>query len=172
MNAGNKLTFRETQRFKQWWVWAILIGVNGLVLVLLMIRFQELLNGNGTLGEYAILSLGAFSLIAPTVLILFIKLDTVIDNDGIAVRLYPFHIRYRFYGRDEVDTCTVREYKPISEYGGWGLRGSSRNRAFNISGNKGIHFVLKNGHKVLIGTNAPNEAAAVLAALNWQKVNG
>jgi hypothetical protein len=167
MNADNKLTFRETQRFKQWWVWALLIAVNGLVLVLLLTRFQGLLNGNATLAEYAILSLGALSLIAPTVLFLFIKLDTVIDNDRIAVRLYPFHVRYRFYNREDVSSCQLRAYKPISEYGGWGLRGSSRNRAFNISGNRGIQLVLSNGHKVLIGTNAPDEAEAVLKALNW-----
>jgi hypothetical protein len=167
MNADNKLRFRETQRFKQWWVWALLIASNGLVLVLLLTRFQSLLTGAETVKAYAVLALGAFMLIAPTVLFLFIRLDTIIDHDRIAVRLYPFHIRYRYYPKEEVASCTLRTYRPLGEYGGWGLRGTARNRAFNISGNQGIQLVLANGNKVLIGTNAPEEVNAVLIALKW-----
>ena len=167
MNADNKLTFRETQRFKQWWVWAILIASNGLVLTLLLTQFQALLNGAGDLLEYVVLCIGALVLLAPTVLFLFVRLDTIIDNERIAVRLYPFHIRYRFYTRQEVAQCSLRKYRPIGEYGGWGLRGSARNRAFNISGDHGIQLVLANGNKVLVGTNAPDEVQAVLLALKW-----
>lgn len=167
MNADNKLTFRETQRFKQWWVWAILIASNGLVLTLLLTQFQALLNGDGDPMEYVVLCIGALVLVAPTVLFLFVRLDTIIDNERIAVRLYPFHIRYRFYTRQEVAQCSLRKYRPIGEYGGWGLRGSARNRAFNISGDQGIQLVLANGSKVLVGTNAPDEVHAVLLTLKW-----
>jgi hypothetical protein len=42
----------------------------------------------------------------------------------------------------------------LAEYGGWGVKGfSGKNRAYNISGNIGLQLTLKNGYKILIGTN-------------------
>ena len=47
----------------------------------------------------------------------------------------------------------AREYKPLREYGGWGIRCSlKRGKAYNVSGNKGVQLVFKNGKQLLIGS--------------------
>lgn len=69
----------------------------------------------------------------------------------------------------------VRTYDALSEYGGWGLKGgalwnNSKGKAINVSGNIGIQLELKNGKKLLIGTQKKKEAENVL--LNYQtKIN-
>ena len=57
----------------------------------------------------------------------------------------------------------IREYKPIMEYGGWGIRGFGSNRALNIKGKIGLQLVFKNGQKLLIGTQKADEIVKILA---------
>ncbi|APG66435.1 hypothetical protein LPB136_06055 [Tenacibaculum todarodis] len=67
----------------------------------------------------------------------------------------------------EIEKAHVRTYDPITEYGGWGLKGGAfwnkkNGKAINISGDIGIQLELKNGKKLLIGTQKENEANQVL----------
>lgn len=88
-------------------------------------------------------------------------------TDGIYVRFFPFLLTFRKYPWEDLEKATVRTYSPLAEYGGWGYRisFSGKGRAFNISGNKGLQLKFKNGKKLLIGTNKPDELAEVLRVL-------
>ena len=102
--------------------------------------------------------------IAVTILFFILKLETEVHSDGLYVRFYPMHIRFRkFTGKDLADHYS-RTYKPIREYGGWGIRCSftGKGRAYNVSGNKGVQFVLTNGKKLLIGSQKPDEFVAAI----------
>jgi len=96
------------------------------------------------------------------VLFLIIKLETRIDETGVYYQFFPFHFKLKRIGWDELKAVEVRKYSPIMEYGGWGIRGLSRKSrkgmAFNVSGNMGIQLVLKDGGKLLLGTNMPDKA--------------
>lgn len=87
-----------------------------------------------------------------TLLFIIIRLNLIIDGDGVHVKLFPFHFSYRTFRWNEIEKIYVRKYKPISEYGGWGLKGYRNNRAINLSGDMGLQLELKSGKKVLIGT--------------------
>ncbi|ARV16965.1 hypothetical protein BTO07_16995 [Polaribacter sp. SA4-12] len=68
---------------------------------------------------------------------------------------------------NEIYKAGIRTYLPISEFGGWGLKGGfffnkGREKAINVSGNIGIQLILKNGEKLLIGTQKKEEAISVL----------
>jgi len=63
----------------------------------------------------------------------------------------------------------VRKYSAVSEYGGWGIKGTSNNRALNISGNMGIQLETKEGKKILIGTHDSEEVTKVLLQLGFWK---
>ena len=54
----------------------------------------------------------------------------------------------------EIDRFEIREYKPIKEYGGWGMKQGKKGvgKAYSVSGNIGLQLYLTNGKKVLIGT--------------------
>lgn len=81
-------------------------------------------------------------------------------------KLYPEEIHVRFGRRTRfrvplknVMRAYARTYDPLAEYGGWGIRGVGRNRAFNIQGNLGVQLVLRSGQKLLIGSDRPEELA-------------
>ena len=154
--------FSETQRFKQIWIWIILISVNILVFtgvvqqVFLGQQFGDHPASNTTL------LIGAAILVCITALFCFIHLDTIISTNGISVRFFPLQKRFSFYSWDRISKIFIRSYNATGEYGGWGFRGFGFNRALNISGNVGIQISLVNGDQLLIGTNKPEQVNEVL----------
>lgn len=96
-------------------------------------------------------------------LILSFKLKTKINEVGIHYRFLPIHRNFKVIRWDEMESCEVRTYNAISEYGGWGFKGGfGKGTAFNVKGNIGIQVELKNGKKILIGTQKENDAKAII----------
>lgn len=156
-----QVLFSESQRFKQWWLWLILIVVTFLPFFGLYHELQkaEPFTDKATNTGF-ILSL--LVILPVTALFIFMRLETQITQTGIAAKFYPIHFKFRQFYWSEIDEIYVRKYSPISEFGGWGLRYGLDGKAYNISGNQGIQLVFKDGKKLLIGTNKPEEAAAAL----------
>ncbi len=163
--------FSETQRFKQIWLWLLLLGINGMFIYGFV--QQIILHHNHTFGDKPMsntgLSIATGMTILLSVLFLNMRLDTAIKGDGIYVRFFPFQIMMRHYDWTELQQCYVRIYHPLREYGGWGLRGIGSNRALNVSGNEGIQLITTRGAKLLIGTRKPEEVNAVLQKLGQWK---
>jgi hypothetical protein len=152
-----KILFSEKQRFNQWWLWAILIGIN--LLFLYVAIFQPNI----------ILTLSFVFTLILTLLFLIFRLETRISEEKIYVRLYPLQLKYKEYKWSEISKCSIRQYSPIGEYGGWGLRGFGKNKAINISGNLGLQIDFINNKKLLIGTNKTKELTEVLRKIG--KIN-
>jgi hypothetical protein len=102
--------------------------------------------------------------IAATALFFILKLETEVRADGLYIRFYPLHVRYKKFARNDLAEFYCRTYKPIREYGGWGIRCSftGKGRAYNVSGNKGIQLVLTKGKKLLIGSQKPDELVTAI----------
>ncbi len=146
--------FSEEQRFDQVWLWVLLGLVNIGV-------FASLIT---TVGLAWPLLFSPLLMLATMVLMSSMRMLTNIDEEGIHYKLNPLMWKYRTIQWEEVDQIYVRQYSPIAEYGGWGIRYSFRNgKAFNIKGNQGIQIVLKSGKKILIGTQQPEEASRILS---------
>jgi hypothetical protein len=162
-------SFSELQRFKQVWVWILVLVSSGIpagiVIFHLIRKDSDLVVDAGVWTSVAI---------APALLIILfraIKLETTIDATGVSFRLFPFQLRRQQKSWDEIDRVFVRQYSPLKEYGGWGMRYTFRKgTAYNISGDMGLQLVLKNNKKILIGTVKPDEANAVLKALVGERV--
>ena len=157
------ILFAEKQRFTQLWVWVILIGINAL-LVFGIIQ-QILLGkpfGDKPMPDAGLIIVAILSLLF-TLGFLNMKLETTIKTDGIHVRFFPFQQTFKFYSWDKIDQIYVRKYRPLAEYGGWGIRDvSSKNKALNVSGNTGIQIITKDGARILIGTKKGDEVMEVL----------
>jgi hypothetical protein len=163
---NQSLLFAETQKFKQWWIWVILIGINGTILFgIYQQLFLDQQFGNNPLSDVGLIVTGIFISLLTIVFLLF-KLETQIKEDGIYVRFFPIHISFRFYTWESISKHEVREYKPILEYGGWGIRGFRKNRALNVSGNIGLQLEFKDGKKLLIGTTKSDELSDVIQRMN------
>jgi hypothetical protein len=98
-------------------------------------------------------------------LLWYTRLDTIIDFEGLTYRFAPFHRSPRHISWDKVTVAVVRQYRPIVEYGGWGLRWGFSGLAYNVSGNMGLQLILENRRRILIGTQKPEELEQALNEL-------
>jgi len=76
----------------------------------------------------------------------------VIDDEGIHYKMFPFHFKWQTIAWQEIHNLEIRTYRPLKEFGGWGLRFGQSGKAYTISGKTGLQLQLKNGRKVLFGT--------------------
>lgn len=153
------MIFIEKQRFSQWWLWLLLLlVVSNLV--------REFLNG--TVEEKQALFFSALTLTLTSVLFGIMKLETSIDVNGISVRFFPFHLKKKHFNWDQLESCSIRTYKPVIEYGGWGIRKtfSGKGTAYNVKGKVGLQLVFKNGDRLLIGTQKAEKLNEVLKTLD------
>lgn len=158
----NEIVFSETQKFRQWWLWLILIGLNG---VFVFFAFEQIGVGHkfGNLSATDVIVLVATGFILLLNLLFFnFRLETRIQTDGIYMRFFPFHKSFNYYSWEMIDQSYVRAYSPVREYGGWGIRTGQNGEAFNISGNQGLQMEFKGHRRLLIGTNKPEELNAAL----------
>jgi hypothetical protein len=106
-------------------------------------------------------SMLSVSLICSVLTIL--NLRTFIDNEGVHYRLFPFQWDYRIIRKQDIVRCKIITYNPLKEYGGWGLRYTSKGKAFTIKGNKGLMIYLSEKKKpILIGTCDPERLKTFL----------
>lgn len=164
---NNDILFSERQQFRQWWIWLILLGISG---VLLFGVFQQVFAGrqfgNRPMSNAGLLFTFTLTLFL-TVLFFILRLDTQIKQSGIYVRFFPFHVSFKEYPWDTISKSFVRQYNPIGEYGGWGLRLGlfGKGKAYNVSGNKGLQIVFTDNRRLLIGTRKPEELKETLIKL-------
>lgn len=84
-----------------------------------------------------------------------ISMRTQILPEGIVVCCLPLRFLKRRIAWDEIERIYARTYRPLLEYGGWGIRRGKSGTAYNMRGNQGIQIELRNGRKILIGTQQP-----------------
>lgn len=167
----NEILFSERQRFKQWWLWLILLGINGLFLFGV---FKQVIDrqqfGDKPMSDAGLLIATGLT-IALTILFVNFRLETTIKKDGIYVRFFPFHLKFKYYTWDKLTKSFVRQYSPLTEYGGWGLRLGlfGKGTAFNVSGDKGLQLEFIDNKKLLIGTNKPDELTETLNKIGQLK---
>jgi len=88
---------------------------------------------------------------------LIMKLNIRMDATGIKYNLFPIHWKSNFIPLENIKHIFVRTYKPIQEYGGWGIRMGTNGRAYSVQGTQGIQIELNDGKKILLGTDKPVE---------------
>jgi len=168
MQEVDNVIFLEEQKFGPWLRWLVYLsmGISPAITVFALVKES---GPDGLLaGGEIFLAVGAGIgvPIAITALFLLLKLQTEVRPDGIYVRFFPFHIRFKRFAREDLSECYARQYKPIREFGGWGIRYSiSNGRAYNVSGDKGVQLVFHTGKKLLIGSHTPEQLEAAIRSI-------
>jgi hypothetical protein len=90
---------------------------------------------------------------------------TTTVTDTVNIRYFPIMNKPRRIGRNEIAAYTIVRYSPITEYGGWGIKGTSGRRAYNVSGNRGVRITFANGNTVLIGSQKPEQLYTAITAM-------
>jgi hypothetical protein len=155
--------FTEKQYFRQWWVWILILGLNGITV---FGAISQVVFGH-TFGDKPMSNLGIviFTIVFAAFMVFFLSqnLSTKIDERGVYIKFFPYHRRWRLYTWEQIESCELKQYKPLSEYGGWGLRQG----AYSMSGNEGLLLRFKSGKpSLMIGTRNTEEVRSVLEKLN------
>ena len=112
--------------------------------------------GNVPAPDWVIYAIAGFFGVLFPLFFLSLRLVTEVRGDVLKVRFAPLWPR-RIH-MHEIESCEARIYKPIREYGGWGIRWTPwAGRAYNVRGNRGVQIVLRNGKRLLIGTKRSAE---------------
>ena len=144
--------FEERQRFRQVWLWAVLLGIAAVSTAAVLISVREL-------------SWTALFLLTPAALVYLLyrlELDVRVDDRALSIRFTPL-VR-KSIPLSEIAAVAPRTYRPLLEYGGWGIRYSlsGRGLAYNVSGNRGVQLVLTDGSRILVGSQRPEDLAAAV----------
>ena len=154
--------FREQQRFRQWWLWAIIVGPAALAWWLLI---QQVLEGK-PVGQHPAPDWLAWVLWVAVGLglpFLFSRMTMAVEvfRDAVLIVYRPFTRRTITIA--EIERAEVRTYNAIKDYGGWGIKGWSQAKmAYNVSGDRGVELWLTGGRSVMIGSQKADELAAAI----------
>jgi hypothetical protein len=164
MIRENEVIIREVQRFKQRWIWPLVLVAAGAAWIAAIIHF--LVGDSAAKGRMPdVLMVFIWLLIGIGLPLLFITIMLVVEvrPDGLYYRFYPFHLSFHDIPYGNIKTVEARTYRPVREYGGWGIRFSKRNgKAYNMSGDRGVQLELTNGKRVLFGSQKADELAAAI----------
>jgi hypothetical protein len=149
----HEVVFQEEQPFDQIWLWAVM-GIELFVVLLPLILTGQ---------AWYVIAMVVGIMVMTFALLGSLKLQTRIDSEGVHYRMRVFHWKEQTIPWHEIDQIYVREYSPIKEYGGWGMRYGSAGKAFNVKGNYGIQITKKDGKRILIGTQQPDEVSSYLS---------
>ena len=158
IRAEEDIRFHEVQWFRQPWLWIIILIVPCLCIWAFI--QQIILDkpfGNNPASDTLLMVLCIIFGLGLPLLFLMLRLITEIRSDGVYYRFAPFHRSFRKILFEEIIKYEIRTYKPIREYGGWGIRYGSSGIAYNVSGNRGLQLELSGGKKILIGSQRPYE---------------
>jgi hypothetical protein len=146
--------YREEQYF-DWRVYA-LIALVGLFTGL------GLLRGRIWSGEVALgLLIGLAFLMFMVVFVL--HMTTEVAATGLCVFFGWAPTYPRIVSIDTIRSVEVVNYRPIADYGFWGVRaGRDGERAFIARGTRGVRIELIDGSKLLVGSQRPEVLASVL----------
>lgn len=162
----DNVVYKERQYFRNPFVLMLLLAIIGMSVWALV---QQVFLGKSFGQNPAPDSLVILFSMLPLIFFLFfifMHLDSNIDETSISVRLCPFGSRKIAW--KNVEKAYIRNYKPILEYGGWGIRYGLGNKgmAYTVGGYQGLQFELSNGKKVLIGTKKASELTEFLKQIN------
>ncbi|WP_438962979.1 hypothetical protein [Nonlabens sp.] len=147
-----KILFKETQRFNQWWLWVILSVSLGVPVVFMSIDAVQSFEATKLIPIILFVALFLF--------IFVMRLDTRITEEKIAIHFYPFVKRE--FPWEHLKKAQVIDYGFI---GGWGIRlWTDYGTAYNVRGSMGLH--LKTTDKeYIIGTQKEKELRESIAHL-------
>jgi hypothetical protein len=93
--------------------------------------------------------------------LLTLRQTTTVSGDAVTVHYgFLYRVRIPFSEMAHAEAIT---YRPVRDYGGWGIRGFGKRRALSARGDQGVLVTRADGSTVLIGSQKPRELLTALA---------
>lgn len=153
--------YREVQRFRQPWLWSILLLPS---VVAGYVFFRQVVLGH---------PVGARPLPDPLARVLLpvlavglpgffalLRLETRLEADRLVVHFFP--LRRRVFPLEALRSAEAVRYRPLADYGGWGIRLGAGGWAYTVSGDAGVRLTLKDGESFLLGSRMADRLAGAV----------
>lgn len=155
--------YKETQSYRGTWIIYLIILVQ-LPTIILLLTFYLQAEDKAEMGVTLAVVAGTMALIF--LFIFNLSLEIRIDQNGISFRYFPFIRSWRKYPKESIKTITIINYSPITDFGGWGLKGNKTTKAYSILGDQGLLFDVGEEKKIMIGTMKAKELEEYLSSWN------
>ena len=153
------IIFREVQYMRRvWWVLLLVLGTTALMWwgfvqqIILGIPW-----GNNPSSDWMMWLLWLIFGIGFPLFFYWLQLIVEVSEDSVLINYMP--LTKTSIPLADIQEAEARTYRPLQEYGGWGIRRRSNRRAYNVSGNSGVEITLHDGRKIMIGSQKAEELA-------------
>lgn len=153
-----QVIFRERQRFKQFWLWALILGIAATFWAGFI--YQVVLGGafgNRPVTDVQLSIMLALIGFGLPFFFYWMSMTTEVQTGVLFVRFKPFHLKPVRIPLHTVRTYEKVTYNPISDYGGWGIRWGAKGKAYSMSGREGVQLYFYNQKPLLIGSQRATE---------------
>jgi len=172
--------YREEQKFDQPWfrviivmTWIPLVAIFGMGIYRQLVMGRPWGNHPASDTGLVVVAGSIFLIMAGLTWMLFsLRLIIEISDQGLQYRFPPVIRKSRIISPGEIREYRIREYSPVREYGGWGIRqgGFKIGVAYNVKGNTGLQLELKSGKKILFGSQRPDALKSAMDRLMKPKL--
>ena len=91
-----------------------------------------------------------------------LRLEITVTPENLVFRYWPLHVTNRTIPRSLILSAEATTYRPLRDFGGWGIRRGRRGKAYTISGKEGVWITRTDGTALLLGSqNAAGLAEAL-----------
>src|SRR5687768_1766869 len=126
------IRFQERQYFRQWWIalFVLIVALPQWAAFIVQIIFKNPAGTNPAPDAAVILFWLVFGIGLPLLFLLF-HMDTIVTDQELIIRFAP--IINRRIPLSSIEKVEARQYRPLWDYGGWGIRwGTGGKRAYNV----------------------------------------
>jgi hypothetical protein len=164
-------SYREEQRLNQPWVKVLMGGVA--VAAWAGVGLQLSLTGSfgNNLTTWSMIAIGVIAGGVLPLWVLSVRLVVEVRPERLVYKYVGLHRSWHEISWDEVAHFYGRRYKPIREYGGWGIRFNKEGKAYNAKGEHGVQLVMRDGGKVLFGSQEPERLVAAIEDATGRKAS-
>ncbi|MEP7217274.1 MAG: hypothetical protein ABI876_00075 [Bacteroidota bacterium] len=163
-NYQDSILFEEEQQIRQPWIWMLMLPISIASLgTACLAAYRQLYRGI-PFGDHPMTDVGLIIFIVVLLMITFglpllvykTNLHVIVDRETLHVDYYPF--THKHIPLKDIVSWEAVTYRPIAEYGGWGLRyASGKGWAYTVRGDMGLRLELSNGKRKLIGSQRAEE---------------
>lgn len=86
---------------------------------------------------------------------LFTRLDVEVRPNQLFIAFGPLHLIRKRIPLADIESVRGLTYRPIREFGGWGIRPRGSRTAWTIRGNQAVRVTLQTGKEVYVGSRFP-----------------
>jgi hypothetical protein len=157
--------YKEVQYFRRPWLVLLLAAIFSINLWGLVQQVgMGIPWGNNPAPDWLLIIIFIIFGLALPLFVLGAHLEVAVLPTGLRYRFFPIHMAYRAIPWSEVAAHSVIDYRPMRDFGGWGIRYGSIGKAYTVSGNCGVLIVLNDGRKVVFGSRKAWELSGAISS--------